>query len=842
VAGEGRRAEQGPWALHGAGWTALAMGNLEGARQTFSDLLGAAVPPQIDAWARHGLGLSLYGLGRYADAVKVWETLRAGTVPAVIERDVAFWYGDAVGRVGDAARADATLLAFTQGGPHPLLESGLVRRGWWALGANHFADSAAAFRSYLTSRARGGADRDDSLVRGAPRPRGERDWADAGLTLALLGANDWPGAQTAAAALEARRSELVQPVLVRMVEAAVAVKRSADAQALIERMLGGTLTPPVRGWLLFEKGQSFSAEGNRDDARTQYELARDADPGSETSHVAAYSLSQTDFDLREYAQVVGDLGVLLSAPLDTDLRAAALLLQGEAAYQASDLATAATTFRRFLTEYPSHERVRVVRLALAWTALRQGQADDALRQFLEFARAYPDHANAVDALQLASELTLASGDLTQGRQILDELVTKYGASARGDFARLNRAILLLREGQAPTALPALREWVTRAAGSPLIGRAHAALGAALLSVGAPADAQKEFARAQAEGVGALAMLGTGTVALAQDKVADATKALTEARDNGTADVAAAAEYGLAVAKFKSGAIADFKPIAQAALDANPTAPSAARLLYVLTGIAVEERDWPGALATAKRLVGTFGSDDVADDSLHRVADGAATAQAWPVAYEAFSLLRQRYPSSPFAQASVPFAEAQINAGHAPEAIGTLEQAVAAAPTDARAWLVLARAREATGDRQGAQDGYLRASRESQGPEVGQALLGHARLLAADNRSDQARAVLQRLVKSDDTRIVMEASDIIGDTYVRDGDHLAATEYYMTAAYLDPSSPLGRRGLLGAGQSFAALNQRDAAAIVYNKLLAQPDVPADVAAAARQGLAAAGGPR
>ena len=51
--------------------------------------------------------------------------------------------------------------------------------------------------------------------------------------------------------------------------------------------------------------------------------------------------------------------------------------------------------------------------------------------------------------------------------------------------------------------------------------------------------------------------------------------------------------------------------------------------------------------------------------------------------------------------------------------------------------------------------------------------------------------------------------------------------------------VGRRALLGAGQSFAALKQRDAAAIVYGKLLAQPDVPADLAEAARQGIAALG---
>jgi hypothetical protein len=51
----------------------------------------------------------------------------------------------------------------------------------------------------------------------------------------------------------------------------------------------------------------------------------------------------------------------------------------------------------------------------------------------------------------------------------------------------------------------------------------------------------------------------------------------------------------------------------------------------------------------------------------------------------------------------------------------------------------------------------------------------------------------------------------------------------------PESPAGRRALLGAAQSFLALRQPDAAAIVYKKLLDQPGVPADLADAARKGL-------
>jgi tetratricopeptide (TPR) repeat protein len=841
VAQEAPRLEHGPWALHSSGWAELALGKAEGARLAFTQFLGAPFPAALEGWARHGLALALYALGRYPEAEQTWAALLTRPVPSVLARDVSFWYGETLGRVGKYREAATELTKVAQGGPHALLDSGTVRRGWWGLAAGQFPDSAAAFRAYL-ARMRGGAAGRTDAASGArvTDPRAEREWGEAGLALALLATGDWKQAQSTAAALEARKSPLVLPVLLRLVASARETPHRAETPALIERVLGGNLTAPVRAWLLLEKGLALGAEGNRDEARTQYELARDADPNSETGRSATYLVAQTNFELREFTQAVADLGTLLTAPVGDDLRAAALLLQGEAAYQAGDAGAAAGSYRRFLTEFPNHPQTPAVRLVLAWTALRQQQSDEALRQFLEFARAYPDHPNAIDALELASELAMAAGDIDRARPIISQIVSTYGTSPRSQFAWLNLAIVMLRSGQARQAVPALRDWIARAPFPPLLGRARAALGAALLATGQANEASREFVQAQAEGVGAFAVLGLAATALAQGRWDEATRGFTEARDTGTPDVVTAADYGLAVVKLQGGAGRDFKPLAEAALAAAPSGPSVPRLLYVLTGIAVEEQDWPAALAGAKRLVAQYPSHETADDALERVGAGAARAQVWPVAYEAYALLREQYPTSPFvAESAVAFAEAQVRTGRVNEARDAMEKVVAAAPSDAGAWVALARAREATGDRQGALDGYTRAARASRGPELSQALLGQARLLTADNRNDQARAVLQRLLGSDDKPTVLEAAMAMGETYQRDGDYLAATEYYMTAAYLDPQSSLGRRALLAAGQSFAALKQRDAAAVVYGKLLAQPNVPADLAAAARQGLAALG---
>jgi tetratricopeptide (TPR) repeat protein len=114
-------------------------------------------------------------------------------------------------------------------------------------------------------------------------------------------------------------------------------------------------------------------------------------------------------------------------------------------------------------------------------------------------------------------------------------------------------------------------------------------------------------------------------------------------------------------------------------------------------------------------------------------------------------------------------------------------------------------------------------------------LGYARLLTQEKRWDEARKVLDRLIRAEDKGIVAAAAGAIGETYQGEGDNLAAAEYFMTAAYVAPDSVAGRSGLLGAGACFAALKQNDSAEVVYRKLLAQKDAPADVLEKARKGL-------
>jgi len=833
VAPDSPRQEFGAWALHSSGWTALRLGQPARARDAFAELLNGAVPSPLDAWGRHGLALALMALGRYDEAEQTWTALESRPVPPAIARDVAFWHAEALARKGDVARAETMLRQFTQGGAHPLLAAGQLRLGWWSLAAGHPRESVPAFRAYL-----------------AQAPSAERDWGEAGLAQALLASGEWAEAQKLVSGLVSRRSSLAQATALRLARASAEAPAGTETGPVFQQLLGMQLAPAARAWVLLMKGESDRAQGNRDEARTQFDLAQKADPGSDVARHAAIRQALVNFELREFTDAVAGLTPVVNAKTGPEIRLPALLLQGEAAYHAGDHMTAAADFHRAVSEFPNHPQAPAARLGAAWALLRQGKKTEARRELLELAKTSPDHPHAPDALLLASELTLEAGDLTAGRELLDRVITTYPSHPRTDFARLNRGLLLLRAGDSAGAVVALRDWLTRAPFPALFGRAHAALATALLGDRQLDEAQREFTLAQKEGLPALGQLGIGSVALVRRQPDEAERAFTAARDAGTPDETAAATYGIAAAAFEKGSLKAFKQPAQTALAAVTPAANAPRragaLLYALTAIAVDEKDWPAALGHARRLTTDYAAYEATPDALERVGAGAAAAGAWPIAYESTLLLRQRYPQSPLAEGAwLRLAEAQLETGRATDARKVLEQALPAAsdPQAGRGWIMLARAREQTGDRSGALEAYSRAPRDSSSPEWSrQALFSHARLLTQEKRYDQARGVLDRLLKSPDPSVAVDAAQAMGESYSGEGNHLAAAEYYLTAAYMAPDTPAGRRGLLSAARALAASKQDEAATAAYRKLLALGDLAPDVRDTARKELAALARPR
>ena len=127
VVHESSRGDIGAFALHSSGWTALELRDATRARDVFTRLLAGPVPAPVDPWARHGLALANYLLGRHEEAHRIWASLATRQVPAALARDLPFWLGESLGRVGHHGRAADELRRFVDGGAHPLLETARLR-------------------------------------------------------------------------------------------------------------------------------------------------------------------------------------------------------------------------------------------------------------------------------------------------------------------------------------------------------------------------------------------------------------------------------------------------------------------------------------------------------------------------------------------------------------------------------------------------------------------------------------------------------------------------------------------------------------------------------------------
>src|SRR5438093_1336192 len=194
VAADRGAADLAPWALHSSGWTALRLGDGPRALDAFRRLATTNLPAPLDAWVRHGLTMALYALKQYDQAEKSWADLIARRpASAGLERDIIFWHGEALARLGRSEEAARDLVRFAQGGPHPLLTTSLLRQGWALRDAGKPADAATAFRAYLGTPASAGGS------------ASERDWAELGLVLSAIASADWNGAMQHVNQLQSRR-------------------------------------------------------------------------------------------------------------------------------------------------------------------------------------------------------------------------------------------------------------------------------------------------------------------------------------------------------------------------------------------------------------------------------------------------------------------------------------------------------------------------------------------------------------------------------------------------------------------------------------------------------------
>jgi tetratricopeptide (TPR) repeat protein len=825
------RGELGLYAAHQLGWVALELNRPDRALTYFDTLLKVGAPPAIIPYARHGRGLALYGLKRYPEARDTWAGLLNQSAPRSVAWEGTFWLGDTLGRLGDHAGAVQRLQTFVSGGPQVLIDNGLLRLGWWNRAAGQPLEAAKAYRGLLSAY---------------PQSR-EAGWARAGLVQALLDLDDYPAAREEARKLEAsnRAGALVVPTRLLISRWATERGRFDEAREINDELLARTLDPATRSYVLALSAEASRAGGQVGEARDRFELVRQAPGSPALGAYAALRLAQIDFDTREFAQArdgARKLGTDAAAP--AQMRAAALVLGGEAAYWARDYPQAVAAYNGFLSAHPTAPEAPMASLALGWAELRSGRPEAARQRWTRYAQQAQTDPRAPEALVLAAELAGRAGDFAGAQSLLDQVVDRYPSSPYAEVAVLNRAILAVRGGRAADALPELGRIVQRGAVSPYVARARVTRGAALLATGKPADAERDFQAARSLGETGVAQLGLGSADFARQQWDAAVRDLVEARDSGAGPVAAAASYGLAAVLFNQRRTEEFKQAATPLVGGPVDPVTTPRLLHGLAAVAAEEKRWPEAKTLTLRLADQFPRYEGTQAALTTLATAAGRSEQWTLSRDMYAKLGERFPGSPTSGANrLAYAEALLRTGAAAEARRALEPAAGGAPASApspRATMLMAEAQEATGDRAAALETYARAAAGAGSPkEKAFGLLGQGRLLVADGKWEEGRGRLEEALDAGEGAVAAEAAYRLGEGYRATGKAQEAADMYMTAAYLTADSPWARRALVGAGQAFAVLKQNDAAVIVYRKLLAMSGVEPDLADAARRGLRALG---
>jgi TolA-binding protein len=470
---------------------------------------------------------------------------------------------------------------------------------------------------------------------------------------------------------------------------------------------------------------------------------------------------------------------IVHANVPRNVRAAALLIAGDAAYGTQSYAVAAARYGELQSRYPDMPGSARAALAMGWAELRQGHRDHARRAWTAVGDTFPADARAPLALVLAAELASQAGDAEASLQLLSRIIKQYPSSPYTGIARLARSGLALHRQREEEALRDLDE-VIRTRGP---------------------------------------------------------SAIEERRKIGEALARPGAEVGLETVRTASGpqphdSEVGLDRFAMLFLDGrqHEQVPYTLHGLVLLTA---SDRGWADVLAgtLASRLLEDFPSYPAASALLTRVATAAAASGQWPVARRAYETLLARAPAAAVGRgARVGFAEALFRTGATAEA-QAIAQSVAGAGEEApRALLLLAEIHEAAGERGAALTVYDRLLREHPRAERSpRSLLAHVRLLEESGQASRTRPVLRRLVEVSSGEVAAEGAYRLAQSLRAEGQHAAAVEWYLTSAYLADGSRWAPMALLGAGGSLAALDETKEALAVYRKLLpARPgiDRPAD----------------
>jgi len=502
-------------------------------------------------------------------------------------------------------------------------------------------------------------------------------------------------------------------------------------------------------------------------------------------------LDQARADLadRNYADALRRAETILQSLLTPSVHRGALLVAGEAAYGTKDYALAARRYGEFLSRNGHDPAAPQIALALGWAQLRLGRTDSAQRTWAQISHVFPADERAPLGLLLSAQAAVQAGDARAARQWFDELVKRYPASPEAGVGRLSRSVLLAKNGREKDAGSDIRELIrTRqlCAGyerhSVVEGLTNGGVDAPLMRV----DGRKCQA------------LAVGSPPLQQ---------FAEPFLNGAGDA--------------------------------ETTPA---VLHTLVRLGTEDRLWTDVQALSSDLVTGYPTYPANPTMLTAVAGQAAADRQWSVVRGTYEQLLARYPASPLKTSSrLDFAEALLRTGSPTLAQAQLSQVAATdrsrdqAP---RRLYLQGQMYEALNRPHEALAAYDELRREYPRAEwTAESLLPRARTMDAVGQRQQARALLERIVKGAEGDVYSEAAVRLGESLTADGQHALAVRWFLTAAYLNPDSAWGQRAQLGAVRGLVATGDLQTADAIFRRMESSTATDPDLLARARTALEA-----
>jgi TolA-binding protein len=466
---------------------------------------------------------------------------------------------------------------------------------------------------------------------------------------------------------------------------------------------------------------------------------------------------------RNYPEAKRVAESLLRARVADSIRAPALLIAADASYAMHAYGEAAVRYAEFGTRYANTADAPRAAMMRGWSELRAGRPEDARRAWLQLDARAANDARAPLALALAAEIGRRTGDIAPDNQ----LIARYPATPYAGIARLNRAVADLRAHRDEAAVRHLDE-AMRAHGPVVIEERRRLADAIAAPTAAPIEMPARPASSAAE----------------TTDVIDRAARLVDRRD---------------------GEIGGY-------------------LLHGLVLLSAANAGWAnaGTLSVTDRLATIFPAYPETPPLFRRIGAAAANAGQWHVARRAYEALVARYPNAaPTRDTRADLGEALLRTGASREARGVLEKAAAAGgESGARALLLLAEYHETAGDRRAALAAFERVSRDHpRTRRSSRSLLAHARLLEHFGDAAGARPVLRKALAVAEGEEAAEAAYRLGEGLRGEGQHAAAVEWYMTAAYAAERSRWAHQSLLAAATCLSGLGEKQAALALYLKLVA-----------------------